>query len=73
LPYVIDGFDTPEEAALAGWPPSARAHVVRVERCSDPEFPDRLLVFVDTEPSHPMRASCEVVDGRWVLVSEISD
>lgn len=50
----------------------AKAHVVRVEPCSDPDFPGRIWVIVDTVPSHPMRASCELIDGRWVMVSDIT-
>jgi hypothetical protein len=70
---VSDGFDTPGEAALAAWSSSSGAHIVRIESCSDATFPGRVWVFIDTVPSHPMRASCELVDGRWVVVSEISD
>jgi hypothetical protein len=72
---MSDGYRTPEDAARAGWSryPAAQARVLRVEPCADPEFPGRVWVFVDTEPSHPMRASCEPVNGRWVVVSEISD
>ena len=70
---MSDGFDSPEEAALAAWSPSSGARIVRVEPCSDADFPGRIWVFIDTVPSHPMRASCELVDGRWVVVSEISD
>ncbi len=71
---AVQGFDTPEEAALADWAssPQAEAHVVRVEPCSDPRFPGRVWVFVDTVPSHPMRASCELIEGRWVIVSDIT-
>jgi hypothetical protein len=70
---VSDGFDSPEEAALAGWSSAAGAHIVRVEPCSDPAFPGRVWVFVDTVPSHPVRASCELVNGRWIVVADISD
>ena len=68
------GFDSPEEAAMAEWAscPEANAHVVSVEPCSDPGFPGRIWVIVDTKPSHPMRASCEQIDGRWVMVSDIT-
>jgi hypothetical protein len=68
------GFETPEAAALAEWEgcPEAQAHIVGVEPCSDPQFPGRVWVFVDTVPSHPMRASCELIDGRWVMVSDIT-
>jgi hypothetical protein len=69
---VAGAHATPEEAALAGWSGAANAHVVRVEHCSDPEFPARVWVFVDTDPSHPMRVSCERTDTGWVVVSEIS-
>ena len=56
-----DGFPTPEAAALASYPAAARAHVVGVERLSD----DRVDVIIDTEPSHPMRVHCRLVDGSW--------
>jgi hypothetical protein len=71
---TAEGFDTPEDAAMAEWDdcPQAEAHVVRVEPCSDPQFPGRVWVVVDTVPSHPMRASCELIDGRWVMVSDIT-
>lgn len=71
---AAQGFDTPEKAAMAEWDdyPEAEAHVVRVEPCSDPQFLRRVWVFIDTVPSHPMRASCELVDGRWVVVSDIT-
>ena len=34
------GFDTPEQAAMAEWDgcPEAQAHVLRIERCSDPDL-----------------------------------
>ena len=37
------------------------ARVLRVERLSD----DRVDVIVDTEPSHPMRVHCRLVEGSW--------
>jgi len=56
----LNGYRTPEEAALAGFPPAAAARLVglvvrgkraQVELRVGPEYPD----FVD----------CERVDGRW--------
>lgn len=67
-----DSFGTPEEAALSGFDSAWQPHVVRVEPCDDPYFPGRVWVIVDTVPSHPMRTSCELVDGGWVVVSEVS-
>lgn len=67
------GFPTPEQAALAGFSPSSEPHVVRVEPCDDPHFPGRDWVIVDTHPSHPMRTSCERLDGQWVVVSDIAE
>jgi hypothetical protein len=56
-----DGFPTPEAAALASYSAAAQARVARVERLSD----DRVDVIIDTEPSHPMRVHCRLVDGAW--------
>lgn len=39
---------------------------------ADPDFPGRVWVFVDTVRSHSMRASCELIDGHWVMVSEVT-
>jgi hypothetical protein len=58
---VPEGFSTPEAAALASYSASAQARVVRVERMTD----DRVDVIVDTEPSHPMRVHCRLVEGSW--------
>lgn len=61
-------FDSPEAAALSGWPPKAQARVVKVWMICETEA----FVIVDTEPSHPMRVHCERVDGRWIWMSDIT-
>jgi hypothetical protein len=64
-----DGYATPEEAALSGWSPSAKARVVMVRAGEEEAF-----VYVDTVPSHPMRVVCERrSDGRWEWVSDTSE
>ncbi|MCA1696404.1 MAG: hypothetical protein LC749_17735 [Actinobacteria bacterium] len=61
-----EGYRTPEEAALSGWPSAARARVLRVSVRKD-----RATVLVDTVPSHPMRILCERrSDGLWEWVSD---
>lgn len=62
------GFDSPEEAALSGWDSERKAHVLRVDVESD----DSVYVFVDTEPSHPVRVHCERTHGRWRWISDSS-
>ena len=56
-----DGFPTPEVAALASYSAAAHARVVGVERLGD----DRVDVIIDTEPPHPMRVHCRLIDGSW--------
>ena len=60
---VADGFDTPEEAALAEWAamPQARARVLSTEFKGS----DSAWVVTDTDPSHPMTNYCVRVEGRW--------
>jgi hypothetical protein len=60
-PPMGDGYETPEEAALAGWPPTALARVVRVEKKAE----DRADVIVDTDPRYFMRAQCRRYGGLW--------
>ena len=55
------GFQSPEEAALAGWGQGAKARVLKTEIIG----PSRVDVIVDTEPSHPMRVHCQLEDGLW--------
>lgn len=52
---------SPEEAALGGWPPEARARVVKV--IAD-EY--EAIVIVDTEPSHPMQVHCCRTPTGWI-------
>jgi hypothetical protein len=68
-----DAYPTPEEAALAGWSGSSAARIVRIEQCTDPTFPGRIWVFVDTEPSHLMRVNCELIEGKWFAVGDMSE
>ena len=63
------GFSSPEQAALAGWPATAHARVLRVERLSA----SRVDVIVDTEPSHRMRVYCVKENGLWFVHGDISD
>jgi hypothetical protein len=61
------GFATPEQAAVASFPPSASARVVRVE-VKDATHVD---VIVDTEPSHLMRVHCQRRGNNWYEAGEI--
>lgn len=63
------GFDTPEDAALSGWPPPAMARVIDLRF----ENPSRARVLIDTTPSHPMLVTCDR-DGdlRWHWVADQS-
>jgi hypothetical protein len=63
------GFPTPEEAALAGYSPVARARVLRVERLND----SFVHVIIDTEPSHTMRVYCERFDGYWYDMGDAAE
>jgi hypothetical protein len=59
----VGGYDTPEEAALSGYSPGAKAFVVSVEMLD----PSRARVVVDSVPSHPITSTCsrDPDDGRW--------
>jgi len=63
-----EAFDTPETAALAEWPVSAKARVLAVDykdsQCAE--------VTVDTDPSHRVIVRCELGDGGWVAVEDWS-
>jgi hypothetical protein len=61
------GFATPEQAAVASFPPNASARVVRVEPIDE----EKVDVIVDTEPSHPMRVHCERHGDSWYEAGEI--
>jgi hypothetical protein len=58
---LLEGYPSPEAAALASYSEAARPRVIRVERFGN----DRVDVIIDTEPSHPMRVHCRLVDGSW--------
>jgi hypothetical protein len=60
-------ISTPEQAALAGWPPEANAWVVRVESTG----PDTADVIVETDPAHQIRVHTERIEGRWCECGEI--
>ena len=65
----LQGHRTPEEAALAGWDPKSKPHVLWVEHRSA----TFLKVAVDTEPSHPMMVDCELHDdGLWRCEGDIN-
>ena len=53
-------FPTPDEAALANWPPSAHARVIDVEVGGN-----RAEVIVDTDPSEPDWVYCVRSEGGW--------
>jgi len=61
------GYLSPEEAALAGWEPGAKARVLRTEGVS----PTEVDVIVDTEPTHPMRVHCRLEGGLWRFWGDI--
>jgi hypothetical protein len=64
----MPAYDTPEEAALAGFQPNSKPFVVSVAEAQDA---DHTAVVVDTDPSHPMTCCCQRRrDGRWVFVSD---
>ena len=50
----MSGYASPEEAALSGFSPGARARVVAVEMIDE----WHAVVTVDTEPSHPIQSEC---------------
>jgi hypothetical protein len=64
----VEGFGTPEEAAVSGWPEAAKPRVLQVARVSD----DVMNVLVDTEPSHPMWVRCERGMSGWELVGDFT-
>jgi hypothetical protein len=53
-------FDSPEDAALAGWPPAARPRVVSVTVRGD-----RAEVEIDMMPSYQYWVYCIRRNGRW--------
>lgn len=63
-----DFFESPEAAALSGWAPAAKAHVLRTDHLSERSA----TVHVDTVPSHPMAVSCERTDRGWIWTSDVS-
>jgi NADH dehydrogenase len=62
------GFPTPEEAAIASFPESAGAYVIRLEYSYNPSI---AYVIVDTEPSHTMRVSCLHRGDLWYEIGDI--
>lgn len=64
----VDGFETPEEAAVSGWPEAAKPRILEVVRVRD----DVVNVLVDTEPSHPMWVRCERGVSGWEWVSDVT-
>jgi hypothetical protein len=53
-------FDSPEEAALAGWPTGSHVRVLSVEIRGD-----RAEVVLDTKPHCPYWMYCMKTAGRW--------
>jgi len=56
----MNTYPSPEEAALAGWPDSAKVHVVSVEVRGD-----RAEVLLDTDPSYPYWVYCAKTRDGW--------
>lgn len=66
----LQGYATPEEAAVAGYPQAAKAFVIDVEPNDPPgggpPFEEKWVkVQVDTVPSHPYFVTCFLRDGLW--------
>jgi hypothetical protein len=59
-----DGFDSPEDAALAGWAstPSARARVIAVEIVGDRA---EVVLATDDDHNHGDWVYCARRDGLW--------
>jgi hypothetical protein len=55
-----DGYETPEELALADWPSASGVRVVSVEVRGD-----RAEVHLDMGPTYDYWVYCLKVDGRW--------
>lgn len=55
-------FDSPEEAALDGWPEAAQVKVISVEIRGN-----RAEVVLDTDPSYPYWVYCQRSDEGWRL------
>ena len=53
-------YETPEEAALADWPPDSGIRVVSVDIRGD-----RAEVLLDMDPTYEYWSYCVRVDGRW--------
>jgi hypothetical protein len=62
-----DFFDSPEAAALSGWPAAAQARVLRTRFLTE----RRAEVLVDTVPSHPLAVFCERSDRGWIWTSDV--
>jgi hypothetical protein len=59
----VGEYATPEQAALSGYSPGAKAFVVSVEMID----PETARVAVDMVPHHPVTSICLLdTDGRWV-------
>ncbi len=57
----------PEEAAVASFPVTTQARVMRTEELG----PTRVDVIVDTVPTHPMRVHCEKIGNLWYEAGDI--
>ena len=56
----VEGFASPEDAGLSGWPVVAKARVVSLDVRGD-----RAEVVVDTEPSYAYWLYCVRRSGKW--------
>ena len=60
MAHRVGGFESPQEAALNGWPGSAKAHAVSVDVRGD-----RAEVVIDTDPSYQYWVYCVRRDDGW--------
>lgn len=56
----VEGFGSPDEAAVAGWPEAAGVHVVSVTVAGN-----RAEVVLNTEPEYRYWVYCVKRNGRW--------
>lgn len=62
-PMSSSGYPTPEEAALAGFPPAAAPRLVDVVGRGD-----RAQIEFRVGPDYPDFVVCELVDGWWYAI-----
>jgi hypothetical protein len=78
---TLNGYASPEEAAIAGYPPTARARAVSVRSLgripvlepgvravTEGKFSgagEWVEVIIDTDPTHPGKVKCFEENGLW--------